>query len=102
MSLHHAQELDDDFRAGSDEDLAFSGFLGVVDGIERIVQDAGFDHGGWRIEILSSWERDEVSTVREEVLVLAIRNFERKECPVKGSSAHDGCGAAGLASTLSH
>lgn len=45
VSLHHAQELDDHFRAGSDEDLTLSGFFGVVDGIERIVQDAGFYHG---------------------------------------------------------
>ena len=50
MSLHDAQELDDDLRTRSDENLALSGFLGVVDGVERIVQDAGFDHvvGGMR------------------------------------------------------
>lgn len=46
MSLHHAQEFYDDLRAGSDEDLALPGFLGVIDGVESIVQDAGFDHGG--------------------------------------------------------
>lgn len=45
MSLHHTQEFDNDFRAGADQDLALSGLFGVVDGIERIVQDARFDHG---------------------------------------------------------
>ena len=44
MSLHDAQELDDDLGAGADEHLALSGLLGVVDGVERIVEDAGFDH----------------------------------------------------------
>ena len=44
VTLHDAQEFDNDLRAGPDEDLTFAGFLGVVDGIERIVQDAGFDH----------------------------------------------------------
>ena len=37
MTLHDAQEFDDDLRAGPDEDLTFAGFLGVVDGIESIV-----------------------------------------------------------------
>ena len=46
MFLHDAQEFDDDFRTGSDEDLAFPSFLCIVDGIQRIVQDAGLDHGG--------------------------------------------------------
>ena len=26
------------------EDLALASFLGVIDGIERIIQDAGLDH----------------------------------------------------------
>jgi hypothetical protein len=37
--LHHAEELDDDLGAGPDEDLALSGLLGVVDAVERIVED---------------------------------------------------------------
>ena len=45
MLLHHAQELDDDLRARSDKDLALAGFFGVVDGVERIVEDGGLDHG---------------------------------------------------------
>jgi hypothetical protein len=37
--LHDAEELDDDFRRRSDEDLSLARLLGVVDGIERIVED---------------------------------------------------------------
>lgn len=44
VSLHDAQELDDDLRARSDEHLALAALLGVVDGVERIVEDTGFDH----------------------------------------------------------
>lgn len=39
MLLHHLQELDDNFRAWPDHDLALSCLLRIVDGIERIVQD---------------------------------------------------------------
>jgi hypothetical protein len=46
MALHHSQELDDDLGAGSNEDLALAGLLGVVDGVERIVEDGGLDHVG--------------------------------------------------------
>jgi hypothetical protein len=35
--LHDTEELDDNFGGRSDQDLALSGILGVVDGIERIV-----------------------------------------------------------------
>ena len=37
MLLHDAEELDNDLRGWSDQDLSLSGLLGVVDGIERIV-----------------------------------------------------------------
>lgn len=33
MLLHTMQELDNDFRAGPDEDLSFARFFGVIDGI---------------------------------------------------------------------
>jgi hypothetical protein len=46
MALHDMQELDDDLRAGSDQDLALAGLLGVVDGVERIVEDGSADHVG--------------------------------------------------------
>jgi hypothetical protein len=42
--LHDAQELDDDLGARSDKHLALTGLLGVVDGVERIVEDGGLDH----------------------------------------------------------
>ena len=44
MLLHNAEELDNDFRGWSDQDLSLSGLLGVVDGIERIVEDGGLNH----------------------------------------------------------
>ena len=37
--LHDAEELDDDLGRRSDQDLSLSGLLGVVDGVERIVED---------------------------------------------------------------
>ena len=46
MSLHHAQELDNDLGARPYQNLTLARFLGIVDGIERIVEDAGLDHFG--------------------------------------------------------
>ena len=46
MLLHHLQELDDDLGARADHDLALASLLGVVDGLERIVEDGCFDHDG--------------------------------------------------------
>ena len=46
MLLHDGQEFDNHFRARSYEDLTLAGFLGVVDGIKRIVEDARLDHFG--------------------------------------------------------
>lgn len=42
--LHDAEELDNDLGARSDQDLALTGLLGVVDGVERIVEDGSSDH----------------------------------------------------------
>jgi len=39
MLLHHTKELDNNLRARSDEDLALSGLLCVVDRVEGIVED---------------------------------------------------------------
>ncbi len=50
--------------AGSDHDLALAGLLGVVDALERIVQDRGSDHlVGWGGDRFSNrcTSRDEVS-----------------------------------------
>jgi hypothetical protein len=37
--LHHTKEFDNDLGAWSDENLALSGLLGIIDGVERIVED---------------------------------------------------------------
>ena len=37
--LHDTEELDDDLGGRADEHLSLSGLLGVVDGVERIVED---------------------------------------------------------------
>jgi hypothetical protein len=39
MLLHNGEEFDNDLGAWSDQNLTLSGFLGVVDGIQRIVED---------------------------------------------------------------
>jgi hypothetical protein len=44
MPLHDAQEFDNDLGAWPDQDLALSGFLGIVDGIKRIVEHTCSDH----------------------------------------------------------
>lgn len=44
MLLHDTQKFDNDLRAGSNEDLALAGLLGVIDSVEGIVQNTGFDH----------------------------------------------------------
>ena len=44
MSLHDAEELDDDLGAGSDQDLALAGLLGVVDVLKSIVENGSADH----------------------------------------------------------
>ncbi len=84
------EEFHDDLRAWADEHLSLSRLLGVVDGIERIVQDTRFDHAGGR-EILSSMVGVEVSARERRRSMLA---YERKECPwTKGSSTHVAGGA---------
>ena len=49
MLLHNLQELDNHLRTGPDHDLALSSLLGVVDGLERIVEDGCFYHDCDRI-----------------------------------------------------
>jgi len=51
--LHDLQELDNDLGGRADHDLALAGLLGVVEAVERIVEDGGADHfGGCCEEIL--------------------------------------------------
>lgn len=44
--LHDVQELDDDLGGRTDEDLALAGLLGIVDGVQAIIEDGGLDHCG--------------------------------------------------------
>lgn len=39
VALHNLEELDDDLGARSDQDLTLAGLLGVVDGVEGIVEN---------------------------------------------------------------
>ena len=61
MTLHDLQELDDDLGARADQDLALAGLLGVVDGVERIVEDGSLDHFDGVIGRFSVAEATEVS-----------------------------------------
>ena len=51
MLLHDVQETDDDLGGRADQDLALAGLLGVVDGVQRIVEDGGLDHFGGVVEM---------------------------------------------------
>lgn len=42
--LHSLQELDNDLWAWSDQNLTLSSFFGIVDGVERIVENRCFNH----------------------------------------------------------
>jgi len=44
--LHDMEELDNDLRARSNEDLALSSFFGVADALQRIVEDGGLGQFG--------------------------------------------------------
>ena len=51
--LHDVQEADDDLGGRTDQDLALAGLLGVVDGVERIVENGSLDHFGGLSKILN-------------------------------------------------
>ena len=66
MLLHDTQELDDDLGARSDEDLSLAGLLGVVERVERIVENGSLDHfGGVWIELLDSHEGEKKKKRKE-------------------------------------
>lgn len=46
MALHDLEELDNDLGAGSDQDLALAGLLGIVDAVESVVENGSADHFG--------------------------------------------------------
>jgi hypothetical protein len=54
--LHDVQEADDDLGGRTDQDLALASLLGVVDGVERIVQDGGLHLGECVVRRFSSGE----------------------------------------------
>lgn len=86
MLLHDREELDDDLGGRSDQDLSLSGFLGIVDALQAIVEDGCSDHGDGVVwaEILKSSELGLEVSAKDSALV---KPFKRKECPAKGSSA---------------
>ena len=52
------EELDDDLGRRSDEHLSLAGLLGVVDGVEAIVENGSLDHfGGWRAVLYCAREK---------------------------------------------
>jgi hypothetical protein len=116
--LHDSKELDDDLGGRTDEDLALAGLLGVVHGVERIVEDGSLDHfGGLGIEILKSFGEKKImrylydktqqkstpSRLSGTKGVFKLHNksattsLERKECPfciARSSSARAELGDA--------
>lgn len=46
VALHDLEELDNDLGARSDQDLALAGLLGIVDGVEGVVENGSADHFG--------------------------------------------------------
>lgn len=44
MLLHDREELDNNLGRRADQDLALAALLGVVDGVEGIVEDGSLDH----------------------------------------------------------
>jgi hypothetical protein len=76
VALHDGQELDDDLGAGTDQDLALASLLGVVDGIERIVEDGGLDH-------FDGYARFSVASCDGGICKFAVspQKPEQKECP---------------------
>ena len=76
MLLHAMQEFNNDLRAGPNEHLAFARLFSVIDGIERIIEHACFDHID-ECEILNSMLRGEVSGRAIKTMLAC----ERKECP---------------------
>jgi hypothetical protein len=97
--LHGLKEFNNDFGAWPDQNLTLSSLFGIVDTLQRIVEDGRLNHddgrGRGRGRGSMSWGRKVRFSSREaqglEVSIeqrgLAFSSLERKECPVKGSSA---------------
>jgi hypothetical protein len=76
--LHDRKELDDDLGAWADQDLTLTGLLGIVDGVERIVQDGGLHVGGCGVRFSSG---DCGVRCLCRILSAFKSHPERKECP---------------------
>lgn len=79
VALHDLEELDDDLGARSDQDLTLAGLLGIVDGVEGVVENGSANHFGGVVRRFSSRAGNEVSA--KEKSVLASRGREQEECP---------------------
>ena len=87
MLLHHTEELNNDFRARSDEDLTLSSLLSIVDGLESIVKNGSLDHfGGLRFSDRRT--RNEVSTTTYKLAFMGL-SIESALCWQEGSSARN-------------
>lgn len=54
MALHNLEELDDDLGGRSDQDLTLASLLGIVDGVESVVENGSADHFGGVLRRFSS------------------------------------------------
>lgn len=54
MALHDLEELDDDLGGRSDHDLTLASLLGIVDGVESVVENGSADHFGGVLRRFSS------------------------------------------------
>lgn len=72
MLLHDAQKLDDDLGRRPDQDLPLARLLGVVDGIQGVVENGSLDHFDRGCGLL------QLSKIREHRSVIRSSHFE---CP---------------------
>lgn len=93
--LHDSEELDDDLGGRTDQDLALASLLGVVHGVEGIVEDGSLDHfGGIEFEILKSkrWDMRYLYEFRVKSATSSLRAQRVPLC--RSSSARAGMGDA--------
>lgn len=77
VTLHDSQELDNDLGRRSDHDLTLAGLLGIVDGVQAIVEDGSLDHfGGCRFSMASGRLR-----YLRKSFVVSLQMPEHGECP---------------------
>jgi hypothetical protein len=84
VALHDSQELGDDLGAGSDEDLALAGLLGVVDRVKSVVENGSLDHLGGCVWRFSNRWMVEMRYLPKRDCWLAFKSREHGECPRRG------------------